>query len=204
MQNYKVEGIGKINGGEFETFTVEGVCSCTNNIKAEEVHIEGVFNCSGDVETNILYCEGVANFKSNIRAKRISVEGVLSEKGSSKIEAEEINCEGVIKTGGEISADVVRVDGCIEAKEIVGDQIRINYHKHLNRFRNFFSPSRCEVDLIEATTIELCGVSAHTVNGKDITIGPDCRIENLDCSGVLFIDKHSNVKNLSGNYSTRV
>lgn len=203
MQSFVMEGIGKISGGEFETLTVEGVGDCTNNIKADNIRIKGVFNCSGEVETRILYCEGVANFKSNIRAKKINVVGVLSDKDSTRIEAEEIICDGVIKTGGEISADIIKAEGCIEAKEIVGDQIFINSHYHSNRILNFLNRIKSEVRLIEATTIELSGVTADTVNGKDITIGPNCKIENIDCSGFLSININSYVKNITGNYTRR-
>lgn len=203
MQDINFEGVGKINGGEYQTITIEGVCSCTNNVKAENIHIEGVFNCSGEMDAAYMYCEGVADFKSNIRAKKLSVEGVLSVKSDAKIEAEEIICDGVIKTNGEISADIMKADGCIEAREIVGDYIKIDSHYHVNPIVRFFTRIKSNVKLIEATTIELSGVTAESVNGRDITIGPSCFIDNLDCSGFLSIDKSSNVKTITGNYTMR-
>lgn len=203
MQDFTLEGVGSINGGEFNTIRIEGVGNCSNNIKASSLHIEGVFNCSGEVEADSLYCEGVANFKANIRAKKIYVEGVFSEKNGMKIEAEEITCEGVIKTGGEISTDVLDAEGCVEADEIVGDRIRILSHWHRNGFINLLNRIKSKVRLIEATTIELSGVKATTVNGSDITIGPNCQIDNIDCSGVLSIDKSSIVRNITGEYLRR-
>jgi copper chaperone CopZ len=203
MQDFIIEGIGNISGGEFASLKVEGVGNCSNHIKAENIYIEGVFNCAGDVETGLLHCEGVADFKSNIRAKKIIVEGVLSEKDGDKIEAEEIICEGVIKTAGEISADILNAEGCIEAREIVGDQIRINSHYQMNRFMKIFNRKTSEVKLIEATTIELRGVTADTVNGRDITIGPYCNIDKIDCSGFLHIDKSSVVNTITGDYTVR-
>jgi len=203
MQNFILEGIGEIHGGEYDTISIEGVANCSNSIKANSIHVEGVFNCSGAVEAIDLYCEGVADFKSNIRAKRMTVEGVLSMKGDSKIEAEEIICEGVIKTNGEISTDIMRAEGCIVAKEIVGDQIRIYSHYKVNRFISLFNRFKSDVKLIEATTIELSGVKAESVNGRDITIGPNCKINNLDCSGVLSIDRTSEVGTITGEYTKR-
>lgn len=203
MQDFHMEGVGNIHGGEFGTISVEGVGNCSGDIKADTIRVEGVFNCSGKVEARYLDCEGVANFRSNIRAKKITVEGVLSEKSGNKIEAEEIICEGVIKTGGEISADIIRAAGSISADEIVGDNIRIDSDWHPRHFFRFFNRTRSDVRLIEATTIELSGVNAMTVNGKDITIGPECRIENIDCSGMLSIDRSSVVKNITGEYTRR-
>jgi cytoskeletal protein CcmA (bactofilin family) len=203
MNNFNMEGIGKINGGDFDTVTVEGVGTCTNNLKAESIRIEGVFNCSGEVEAGLLYCKGVGDFKGNIRSKKMVVEGVLTVKDDNKIEAEEITCEGVIKTGGEISADIINAEGCIVANEIVGDQIKIITRYRANRFFNFFNKDKSDVRLIEATTIELRDVTAETVNGRDITIGPFCKIDNIDCSGTLSIDRSAIVKNISGNYTRR-
>lgn len=203
MQDFRIEGIGNISGGEFNSVHVEGVGNCSGNIKANEIHVEGVFNCSGEIDANYLYCEGVSNFKENIRAKKISVEGVLNEKRGAKIEAEQIICEGVIKTGGEISTDILNAEGCIDADEIVGDQIKILSHWHRNRLISLLNRIRSKVRFIEATTIELSGVKAETVSGKDIKIGSNCQIENIDCSGTLSISPDSYVGRITGEH-TRV
>jgi hypothetical protein len=57
--------------------------------------------------------------------------------------------------------------------------------------------------MIEATTIELSGVRADVVNGRDIKIGPNCQIENIDCSGILSVDPSSYVRNITGEYTKR-
>ncbi|MBH1940269.1 hypothetical protein I5677_05080 [Mobilitalea sibirica] len=203
MQDFSLEGIGKINGGEFRTLNVEGVGSCSSGVKAENIYIEGVFNCSGEIEVEHLHCEGVADFTANIRAKRINVQGVVSVRRDAKIEAEEIICEGVIKAGGEISADFINAEGFIQAKEIFGDRIRINSHYHGKRIVNFFKREKSDIKLIEATTIELSDVTVSTVNGRDITIGPYCKIDHLDCNGTLFIDRTATVGNITGNYTMK-
>jgi len=203
MGDFIMEGIGKISGGEFESVKIEGVGNCSNNIKAVSINIEGVFNCSGEIDTGSLYCEGVANFKANIRAKKINVEGVFNLSKFAKIEASEIICEGVIKTGGEISTDILDAEGCIEADEIVGDKIRICSHNPRHKIIYLFNRFRSKVRVIEATTIELYGVKSHTVNGKDIMIGSNCIIENIDCSGTLYIDESSIVRNITGEYTRK-
>ncbi len=203
MHDFHIEGIGNINGGEFGNFTVEGVGNCSGDIKADLARIEGVFNCKGKIEVTILDCEGVADFASDIRAKKIMVEGVLNTKRDTKIEAEEIHCEGVIKSGGVISADILKAEGCITADEVVGDKIYIDSDHHPRFVSRIFRRWRSGIRLIEATTIQLSGVSATSVNGKDITIGPDCKIESIDCSGTLFIDQSSYVRNITGEYTRK-
>lgn len=200
MQDYTLEGIGNISGGEFNSVHIEGVGNCSGKIKANDIHVEGVFNCSGEIDATYLYCEGVSNFKENIRAKKISVEGVLNEKRGTKIEAEQIICEGVIKSGGEISSDILDAEGCIDADEIVGDQIKILSHWHRNRLLDLINRFHSKVRFMEATTIELSGVRAETVNGKDIKIGPKCQIDNIDCSGTLSVSPDSFVGRITGEY----
>lgn len=200
MRDYHIEGIGRMNGGEYGIVSVEGVTTCSSDIKADSISIEGVFHCSGKVETGVLYCEGTSNFSSDIRAKKMTVEGIINLKGNAKIEAEEIICEGVIRAG-EISADRIYSDGYIRAKEIVGDEIKINTRKLM--FVRLFTHDFSNIELIEATTIDLSGVNAKSVNGKDVVIGPHCQIDSVDCSGTLFIDNTSSVKTITGDYTRR-
>lgn len=200
MQNFRMEGLGRINGGHYDSINIGGVSSCSESIKAENIHVEGVFTCSGEIEAVTLHCEGVSDFKSNIRVKKLHVEGVCNVKENTKIEAEELLCHGVIRTGGEIYADKLQSDGCINAKEIFGDEIRIKTHQSVNRIKRFFNTFKSEIKLIEATTIELSGAMVDTVNGRDITIGPNCKIGSIDCNGTLFIDRSSTVDQITGNY----
>ncbi|HHV11131.1 MAG TPA: hypothetical protein GXX75_12715 [Clostridiales bacterium] len=203
MKGLKLEGVGRVSGGEYDSIKLQGVSSCSDNIKAEDIEIEGVFTCGGEVEAGRMYCQGVADFKSNIRAKKVIVSGVFNLKEGAKLEAAEISCEGVIRTGGEIYADLLRADGCITAREVYGDNITIETHFPVNRIVKLFKTTKSDIKLIEATTIKLSGVTADTVNGTDITIGPNCKINSIDCSGALYVDSSSTVENITGNYARR-
>lgn len=200
MHDFIMDGVSRMAGGEFDKFTMDGVGTCTGDIKAQRMQIDGVFTCEGRVETGLLDCDGVAKFKSDIIAKKVHIDGVVSVKNGTKIESDEIFCDGVIEVDGEVSADVIHVDGFIDAKEIVGDKISI-FSRSRNFITNFFVRKCSKVELIEATTVELAGVKSRTVNGKDIIIGPHCKIENLDCSGTLFVHPSATVTNITGNYT---
>lgn len=201
MGDFMLEGIGSISGGTFDTVRIEGIGSCSEDMKVVNLNIEGIYTCSGKVDVELLYCEGMAEFKADIRAKKISIEGIFNQSGNTKIEASEILCQGVIKTSGEISTDVLDALGCVEAREIVGDHIKICSRKPRHRF--FVIGVRSKIKVIEATTIELYGVKSTTVNGKDIIIGEKCVIETVDCCGTLFIDESAVVKNITGEYTRK-
>ncbi|MBC5646908.1 hypothetical protein [Christensenella tenuis] len=198
MQNFSFNGKGTMNGGEYSTVIIDGIAECTGGLKAEHLDIDGIFKCAGAVKADVIECDGVAEFSSEVTAKKFSVDGVVKMK---RLGADEINCDGLIKAEGEVSADIVRVDGCINAKEIVGDHISINPRS--GKITGLLTRKTSCIDLIEATTIHLRGVSAQTVSGKDITIGPHCKIKTVDCNGTLSIDKKAKVENITGEYSLK-
>jgi hypothetical protein len=59
-----------------------------------------------------------------------------------------------------------------------------------------------KIDLIEATTVSIQKVHAHSVNGHDVTIGPACRIDRVDCTGTLTIDPTAEIAEIVGQQPT--
>jgi cytoskeletal protein CcmA (bactofilin family) len=199
MQNLKIDGAAKIAGGEYGILTVDGMATCLGDITAETMSADGMLKCEGDVKAGTLQCDGMTKIRGNLKAGRIDVDGMLKVSGS-KIEADEIECDGMIKIDGEISADVIKADGCIDAEEITGDSIYVRSHRHFAL--PFFRRTGSRIKLIEATTVELRGVAAESVNGKDVRIGRGCRIANVDCSGTLWISPWAHVGNVTGDYAS--
>lgn len=218
--NINIDGIGKCEGdliaqtididGKFncngsvkaDTITCDGLTRCNGNIITQNIDIDGKFNGVGSLTTEILNCDGMAEFDSNIIAKTVLVNGLLSVKNGTKIEADQINCDGCIRIDGQISADVIMANGFVNAKEIVGDSITIK-SRYRSFIKLFFTKSISEIDLIEATTVQISGVSARSVNGQNVLIGPRCNIKNLDCSGTLSIHPTATIENITGNYTMR-
>lgn len=199
MQNLNIDGAGSIDGGEYGIVKIDGMATCSGALSAESVHVDGMFKCKGSLSVEHFHCDGMARIEGNVKAGKIVADGMLAIKGGTKIEADEIDCDGMIKISGEISADRIVSDGCIDAEEITGDSIVIHSHRHF--YIPFFWTARSRITLIEATTVELRGVIAASVNGKDVRIERGCRIESVDCSGTLWISPWARVKNVSGNYT---
>ncbi len=200
MQNLKIDGIGTIQGGEYGNISIDGIGKCEGDLHSDSLTIDGIFNTTGAIRTGRLQCDGVMTIDGNVHAEHVEVDGVLTLRGG-KLESTTILCDGVIKMDGQISADRVEADGVIKAREIVGDYIQIESHRH---FFAIFTRGRCSrsrIDLIEATTVNLLGVSAATVSGKDVTVGRDCHIDRVDCSGTLYISPHARVGSVTGTYT---
>ncbi len=206
MRNYSIDGIGSIQGGEFDELRVNGVGNNHGDIKAEKMYIEGVFKSTGNIETNYLDVEGVGEINGNIRASKITIEGVINFEDSKKIETEQLYCEGCINSVGDLYADMIQATGCIKANGIYGDNIKIDsFHfqmsglkKMLSKLNIVTSYNGSKVNTIEATTINLSGVKATRVNGHDIVIGPGCTIDTVDCSGKLKVHESSHVGEILG------
>lgn len=206
MNNYSIEGIGTMNGGQFMELKVEGVGSNKGDIKADKIVVEGVFKSTGYIEADLIDCEGVCDIFGNIRAKKISIEGVVNMKDNQKMEAETLYCEGCLNSGGDLYVDSLKAAGCIKAKGIYGDSIDLNsFGKSMSGFRKLLEKINIcsnsfgsKVTIIEATKINLSGVIAQTVNGHDIVIGPGCVIDTIDCTGTLKIHESSTVTHILG------
>lgn len=201
MQDLKIDGVGTISSGEYGTLQVDGIGKCTGDIKAEKISVDGILRCTGNLEAGLLDCDGLVRVQGDIKVGLMDIDGLLRVSGGTRIEADEIRCDGMIKLEGEVSADSIKADGFINAREIVGETIRIN--SGIPWFLRLFWKKRSRIPLIEATTVELRNVLADSVNGKDITIGRGCRIGRLDCSGTLFVARSARVKEITGEYTLR-
>ncbi len=205
MQSGTFKGVGVIGSGEYSILSIDGVYNCPGDIQAEEVSVNGVLNCSGGIKAELLHCAGVSDFRNGVNVRKVEVTGVMSVSHDNKIEATEIDCTGVINIDGEISADRIHADGFICAREVVGDSVTIRSRvSTLAKILSTFTKKYSTVNLVEATKVELIGVIAETVNGSDITIGPKCQIDRVDCNGVLFIDPDAQVHQITGKYIQRV
>ncbi len=181
---------------------VNGNLRCDGDAKSDHLRVDGRFKCGGRLAAGTASCAGMLDVDGDVLVDTLDVSGSLRLEGGAKLEGNQIKCSGSIKTGGHISADEVRVTGMVTAREIVGDRVVIHPGPvSLSPILHMFGVATSKADLIEATTVELEGVTARTVNGQNVHIGPNCTIENLDCSGALYIDPSSTVKNLTGHYT---
>ena len=194
----KIDGAGTINGGEYEKLDINGACTVDGDLKVKSLSINGVCTCKGSVEAESFDCDGVMTIHGNLRVGTADIDGVVTVNGN-KIEADRIDCDGLLSVEGEISADVIDADGKLNAREIVGDRIRIKSYWKRGLVAMLFeigekrSMKFSVVDLIEGTTVELRGVRAKSVNGHDVTIGKNCKIDHVDASGELSIAPSSEV-----------
>lgn len=205
MENGRVDGVVSFAGGVYGDLNINGVVTIDGPLEAGKLDVDGVVNARSDISCQLFNCDGVATIDGNLRTSLIDIDGVVTIHGS-KVEADRIMCDGVLSTEGQVSADNIDANGIINASEIVGDRISIQSFKKSFLFdvwvklnEAFGSRSVSRINLIEATTINLRGVHAHTVSGHDVTIGPKCKIDTVDASGTLYIDSEAEVRTVIEN-----
>lgn len=210
--NGTLDCVDRLDVGEME---INGAVKVNGIAQMEDLEVAGALNVDGEtLECGRVECDGIIKTTGSITAKTMEVDGSLSAKGD--ISADKIEVDGVLKAGGQISADKVHVEGRIVASEVVGDEVIIWNKRQDNGFTITVGKSTVirmgntsfeggstssKLGLIEATTIGLAGVEADTVNGTDVTIGPGCIIDHLDCNGILRIDPSAQVGHITGEYT---
>ena len=227
VRKLSTDGSLSVKGSIYtERFDLDGSASVLNDLNAQKVSVDGSLSVQGSTVTDTLEvdgsvkltalrakqftCDGSAHITDAFYAEKVSVDGTM--KTDCDLEAESIRIDGCITSASQISADRIEIYGSVQADEIVGDYIRIEtqgypyVHKLFNTLFKHFGHTDSTSDtvaekcanLIEATTIELSGVTAGVVSGQNVTIGENCRIDRLDCTGQFTVDPSSTVRILNG------
>lgn len=206
-KNSEIDGAVSVSGNLCtELLDVDGHLSVKGTLNAGKTSVDGHMSCGASASTEDFDCDGMASFADGLRAKSVGVDGMLKVTGN--IEAESIRADGKISSTAQISADTVKIFGIVDADEIVGDDISIEFKswsgiaetvlRSIFGSKNNFRNDKSCANLIEATTINLEGVCAGVVSGENVTIGENCLIDRVDCTGPLFIDESSTVRLVNG------
>lgn len=219
MNDIHISGTGNVAPGQYDSVTVSGMGKCPGGLRAEEITVNGTFKVEdgtecrklivngtfkgeGTLSAEEVVCNGAATIEDGLVANVLSVAGVLHCEGD-KLQSRELSCAGILTMDGLVSCDQIHVTGILKAEQLEGRSIRIRSHRPELLRRFWLSKGLSKIDYIQGIEIELSGVTAETVTGTDIIIGPDCNIERLRCNGTLKLDPSSVVEDLAGDYEMR-
>lgn len=204
-ESTNINGMTSVSGNmRSDLLDVDGNLTVNGNLNAGDTKIDGRLKCTGITTTAAFDCDGISTLENGLFAKSVDVDGMLTVTGN--IEAESIRAGGKLSSTAQICADQIRLYGMVSADEIVGDSIEILFRDPIGIAADFINSifgsklhndAKC-ANLIEATTIKLEGVCAGTVSGEHVTIGQNCSIDQLDCTGEFTIDPTSTIRLLNG------
>lgn len=205
MRSEKVEGIGTIMAGEYDTIEVDGIGRLKGNATAKSVMVDGIFKSKGKLTSDEITFDGVARIFRDIRSKKIKSDGIVKLR-KANLYADEIIMEGLITSTGEVSADLINIDGICSISKMFGDNIyiknnksrieikgnkrSIKYTKHLGRLYlgRKVSEDYSIVDLLECTNLEASGLHSKVVHAGTVKLSDACKIHRLYCDGDMDID----------------
>lgn len=199
MAVQKIGGVTTTSGGSYDELKIDGVITINGDIQAQSIDMDGVVTVNGKLESrDWIRIDGVVTVNDAMRAKDVNVQGVVTIKGN--VEGDHVKVDGVVSCKAQISADLVEGRGLLSAEEIVGEKVIV--HCEIKRRHLFhmipWEKKRPHVGTIEATEIDVDGIQCQNLNGHNIKIGPQCVIENVDCSGMLSIAPGAFVRNING------
>ena len=202
----KIEGLGTLPQGNFGNILVEGVGKGSGDLTFDTMSVEGKFHACGKTEGHRLRVEGVMSAERSVKVKDLLVNGFLQVKAEN-VYADRMEVNGVLKCRQEISADDIVVDGYVETELLCGDQIRLHYRevRKLERFLRFMGRQKPlkSVQRVECTRLEAGSFSCAHICAQEITLRHHCKIDVIECDGVITMDDTCTVQKMIGDYTLK-
>lgn len=202
MGDIKVEKM-KVVGDLISKYFIEcDDASVMGDIRCENMRVNKTMNVLGEVDTNGAIEAKELKITGEVTAKRGVTGNVLKVVGELNTDG---NCEfDLIKSVGKLNIDGLmtgdNIEVCLGADctigEIGGENITVT--SKLQKGFSFFSSStgnKClKCDTIEGENITLENTICKVVRGTNIEIKEGCKIELVEATENLNIDKDSEVK----------
>lgn len=207
-----VMGEGSVSGGEYGKVKVMGSARFMDLVRAELISVYGSAELD-DVDVQELKVAGSARFKGKLFGKVVKISGSVRVNG--EIKSESITVNGQLRSDkgveterfvsrGQFVLDSINANdvsmllaGRCRVKEIGAENVDVANRGWWGLFHNLFSYPKyrdLEVETIEADRIYLENTSAKCVRGKDVRIGPGCRIGLLEYKDSHSVDSKARVE----------
>lgn len=202
MNSEKIEGVGSVYGGKYESINIEGIGKLKGDTDVKKITVEGLLKGKGKITTDEISIEGIARVFRNIKAERVAIDGILKLRRAS-LYADKITCDGIITCNREVSADNIYIDGVCSVHKMYGDKIFIRNKE--NGIAESRIPARLVpflklyfgrevslnfslIDIIECTDLEAAGIKSKTIRANSVKLADNCIVEKLYCDGEIIID----------------
>lgn len=156
----------------------------------DELNVYGEAQFNKSVEINYLGIKGEVKIGENLKVTKTNILGELNVNGDC--DAEEFNCRGEANIKGLLNCESANIElyGYSKINEIGGEKIKVK--KPSNIFGRKRGSLKCFI--IEADEIDIVNTECKIIRGNNIVIGKGCKIDKIECTGALIIDKNSEVK----------
>lgn len=195
VRTYSAIGAIKVLGSlEVETADVQGSVSIGGRLTAERLRSDGSLDAGADVtvgtEVNL---KGASRVTGGLKAGELRAAGELDVSGPLTVQGN-AEVRGDLVVGGPLSARSLDLDGTIQCLGTLDcpmiqgrlrgpSRIGAIHAQHVRIVRASFpfgSRGGLIADRIEATEVELEGVSVEYLRAERVTLGAHCQVTRLD------------------------
>lgn len=199
-QTLDISGMSTMEGNvTSETIRVSGMGKFLNAINSDEVNVSGKAEFQGDIQTRGLYIEGMFKSKQCLKTIKVDIQGMITVEGD--MTAEDVICDGAFKCGGFLNCESLDINvRCASMfNEVGATKVRIT--ASANKFNNmlkfilpeFLTNNKVTANVIESDEIDIENCDVKILRGKDIKIGPKCKVGLVEYSGTLEVDANAEV-----------
>ena len=199
-----ISGMSTIQGSvTCERIRTSGMGKIHKNVITDEIDISGTMEFFEDVETKSLHSTGMTKIQQCLKSTSISSTGMLTVEGD--LNSEEFKLDGMLKCSGFLNCESLELTsrGTSKLNEVGATNIKLTAPAHsINNFLSFFLPdflkeSKVIANVIEGDHVYLENCEVKIVRGKDIQIGPKCRIGLIEHSGTCDVHPDSTVDQIN-------
>jgi cytoskeletal protein CcmA (bactofilin family) len=162
--NLLINGFGSLNGGSFNTITINGKGTVNGDVDCMEFDCNGSGTINGNVVVNTAKVNGHGKIKGNFESQSLSIDGTAGITGD--LIAGKLKVSGKANVGGKIKSDEIKIKGRLT----VGED--------------------CEAETFKAESQFTIGglLNADLI---DITIFADCKAKEIGGQTILIKQKNS-------------
>lgn len=188
-QTLEIAGMSTVEGNvNCERANVSGMGKIQGELVADEINISGTLECYNDVTSHELYLAGMLKAKQCLKGEKVEVSGMLTVDGD--MSGEQIKCDGMIRCEGLLNCESLEITtrggsklnevGATNVKVISGESVVGAFFEFL--LPDFLKGNKVVVKVIEGDNIELENCEVKVVRGKNVKIGPKCKIGLVEYS----------------------
>lgn len=195
-RSLEISGMSTIEGKVVcEKIHASGMGKIDKEVTADEVDISGTLDFYQDLNAKDFYLSGMSKVKQCLKADKIEITGMLTIE--SDLSGEEVKCDGMIKCGGFLNCESLEMTsrGVSKLKEVGATNVKIYGGESMVSglfsflLPDFLKDNKVTADVIEGDNIDIEHCDVKIVRGKNIKIGPKCKIGLVEYSGTFEADQ---------------
>lgn len=195
-----ISGMSTIEGKvESDRIKASGMGKMEDQVTADEMDVSGSLECQGNVTAKELEIAGMFKAKQCLKVEKLYVTGMVTVE--EDITGERIQCEGMLKSNGFLNCESLEISarGCSKLNEVGAANIKVwAGESYINGFIGRFLPdflkeNKVTANVIEGDNIEIESCEAKIVRGKNIKLGPKCKIGLVEYTGTCEVSPEAKV-----------